>query len=207
MSGLEISGERILDWPHGPVHRLREGGMYIVTAGAYGKQALFHSTERLNYVTNALMILAEEYGWRLQAWAIFPNHYHFVGASEKANTLRRLIQYLHSITAKHINMLDGKPGRKVWFQYWDTQVTYEKSYLARLNYVHTNAARHGLVREAERYPWCSASWFSRRAARPFYETVKRFPCHKVTVPDEFDVGCVSDMECGSPAPAVAPQKS
>ena len=195
-----ISCEKIMDWPHGPTHWLRQVGPYIVTAGTYGKESFFHSRERLNYVTNALMTLAEEYSWRLQAWAIFPNHYHFVGVSENPNTLRQLIQYLHSITAKHINLLDAKPGRKVWFQYWDTQLTYERSFLARLNYVHTNPVRHGLVREAERYPWCSANWFSRRAPKSFCETVKRFPCDKLTVPDAFDVS-ILNLECGSLAPA------
>src|SRR5690348_15172951 len=107
----EISRERIRDWPHAPAHRLREGGTYIITAGTYGKDPLFDSSERLTYVTNALMTLTEEYGWSLEAWAVFPNHYHFVGASKNPNTLRRLIQYLHSISAKFINLCDETPGR------------------------------------------------------------------------------------------------
>ena len=206
MMPSRISSGKILDWPHGPAHRLRQGGTYIVTAGTYAKEHFFHSSERLNYLTNALMVLAEEYGWQLQAWAMFSNHYHFIGESEKPGTLRQLIQYLHSISAKRINLLDGNPGRMVWFQYWDTQLTYERSYLARLNYVNTNAVRHGLVSHAQQYPWCSAGWFSRRAERPFYETVNKFPCDKVTVPDEFDVRCMCHMECGSPAPAFGRQK-
>jgi putative transposase len=113
MSGLVIPGDKILDWPHGPAHWLGEGGVYMVTAGTYGKEPLFHSSERLNYLTNALMTLAGEYGWRLQAWAVFSNHYHFIGESEKPTTLRRLIQYLHSISAKRLNLLDGTPGRIV----------------------------------------------------------------------------------------------
>jgi len=206
MAPTAISSDKIFDWPHGPAHRLGDGGVYMVTAGTYGKENLFHSSERLNFVTNALMILAEEYGWGLQAWAVFSNHYHFIGESQKPATLRRLIQYLHSISAKHINALDGKPGRKVWFQYWDTQLTYQKAYMARLNYVHTNALRHGLVRHAERYPWCSAGWFARRATRSFQQSVRSFPCDKVVVPDEFKVIGAADMECWSPAPGFDPRQ-
>lgn len=110
MKALEICGDKIRDWPHGPTHWLRQGGVYIVTAGTYGKEHFFHSVERLNYLTNALLTLAEEYHWELQAWAVFPNHYHFVAASDRPGTLRQVIQYLHSISAKHINLLDGKPG-------------------------------------------------------------------------------------------------
>jgi putative transposase len=207
MTPSAISSDRILDWPHAPAHRLRDRGVYLVTAGTRGKEHFFHSRERLSYLTNALMVLAQEYGWGLQAWAIFSNHYHFIGGSEKPCTLRRLIQYLHSISAKHINLLDGTPGRTVWFQYWDTQLTHEKSYLARLTYVHTNAVRHGLVGQAEQYPWCSAGWFLRKAGKPFFETVKRFPCDKVMIPDGFKVSNVVALECGSPAPAFEQQKS
>ena len=182
----EIAVGRVLDWPHGPTHRFEKAGTYIVTAGTYGKEHLFQSAERLNYLTKALITLSLEYFWELQAWAIFSNHYHFIAESARPATLRRLIQYLPSITAKHVNLLDGKPGRTVWFQYWDTQLTYEKSYIARLHYVHTNAVRHGLVREAEAYPWCSAGWFARKATRAFRLTVMRFPLDKVSVPDEFE---------------------
>ncbi len=178
---------RAPDWPHAPIHRLREAGTYIVTAGTFQKTHYLHDAERLSYVTNAMLDLAVEYGWKLQAWAVFSNHYHFVAESDQPGTLRRLVQYLHSVSAKHINQRDGTPGRTVWFQYWDTMLTYEKSYLARLNYVHRNAVRHGLVREPTAYPWCSAGWFQRKASSSFYETVMAFPSDRVNVPDEFDV--------------------
>ena len=33
---------------------------------------------------------------------------------------------LHSLTAREVNRLDANPGRKVWHNYWDTELTYEK---------------------------------------------------------------------------------
>ncbi|HTQ59116.1 MAG TPA: transposase [Candidatus Solibacter sp.] len=140
------------DWPHAPLHRLCEGGTYIVTAGTYKRSHHFRDADRLTFLTEALLALSNEYGWKLQAWAVFSNHYHFVAESTQPGTLRRLVQYLHSASAKYINQLDGTPGGTVWFQYWDTMLTYQKSYLARLNYVHMNAVRHELVREPSAYP-------------------------------------------------------
>ncbi|MGH9744098.1 MAG: REP-associated tyrosine transposase [Candidatus Acidiferrum sp.] len=175
------------DWPHAPIHRLGHAGAYIVTAGTYKKAHLFHDAERLAFVTKSLLALSKRYGWSLQAWAVFSNHYHFIAECSQPGSLKRLVQYLHSLSAKHVNQLDGTAGRAVWFQYWDTLLTYEKSYLARLNYVHTNAVRHGLVREPGAYPWCSAGWFQRSASPAFRETVMSFPCDIVNVPDEFEV--------------------
>jgi putative transposase len=69
------------DWPHSPVHRLSEAGAYMVTCGTYLKQPWFRGTERLHFLCDALLRLAAEYEWNLQAWAVFANHYHFVALS------------------------------------------------------------------------------------------------------------------------------
>ena len=160
----------------------------MVTAGTYQKRPLFCCARRLSYLSETLLNLSPRYGWKLEAWAVFPNHYHFVATSpENAKNLSRLISHLHTITAKEINAQDLAPSRKVWFQYWDSHITYLRSYLARLNYVHCNAVRHGLVRQPADYAWCSAGWFEREAERPFYRTVMEFPSDKIEVMDDFAV--------------------
>lgn len=84
-----------------------------------------------------------------------------------------------------MNAVDGSLNRKVWFNYWDTRLTYEKSYLARLHYVHGNAVHHGLVPVANQYAWCSASWFERVASPAAVKTIYSFPLDRVTVEDDF----------------------
>jgi putative transposase len=186
-SEAKMDSSTLRDWPHAPAHQLGNAGAYIVTAGTYKKEHLLRTSERLTYLTEALLTLAEEYGWRLQAWAVFSNHYHFVAESQQPASLKRLAQYFHSISAKHVNLLDETPGRKVWFEYWDTHLTFRNSFLSRLNYVHTNAVRHGLVLTPEQYPWCSAGWFAREASAAFRATVMNFPSDKIAVPDDYEV--------------------
>jgi len=164
----------------------------MVTAGTYRKQPLFRSRSRLTLLCDALLKLSLEHGWHLQAWAIFPNHYHFVAVPAADEPLRTLIRHLHSATARGVNEVDHAAGRKVWFQYWETNLTYQKSYLARLHYVHDNAVRHGLVRLASNYPWCSAGWFERKAAPSFRKLVASFPIDRVSVLDPFEVA-VADI--------------
>jgi putative transposase len=184
-NATDVSAQSIRDWPHAPMHSLSTPGAYIVTSGTYQKHPFFASRERLTYLTNTLLELAENYGCSLQAWAVFPNHYHFVAEVGQTETLKTYIRHLHSVTARGVNLDDGVSGRKVWFQYWDTHLTYQKSYLARLRYVHQNHVHHGIVRNAEEYPWCSAAWFFRRAPRGFYRTVITLPCSEIVVPDGF----------------------
>jgi putative transposase len=176
------------DWPHSPTHRLDSAGAYMITSATYQKQPLFRSAKRLTFLCETLLHLALRHGWKLEAWAVFPNHYHFVATSPmEAGTLRQFIGHLHTSTAAEINRQDRTPGRKVWFQYWDSHLTYPQSFLARLNYVHSNAVRHGLVRQPPQYAWCSAGWFERKAGRAFYQTVMRIRVDRVKVLDDFTV--------------------
>jgi len=173
-------------WHHSPLHELSESGAYMVTAGTYRKVMLFASEERLSLVQEGLFRVSAEYHWQLQAWAIMANHYHFIAVPEhEAATLADMTRTLHAETALAVNRLDRTPGRRVWFEYWDTHLTFEKSYLARLNYVHSNPVHHGLVPVASAYPWCSAGWFEQNAKPSFYKTVSSFRFDRLRVPDDF----------------------
>jgi len=179
-------GETTRVWHHRPAHVFVPGSMYIVTGSTLHKQPHFRGDERLRLLQDALFQSASAYGWLLRAWAVFANHYHFVAqAPQDAATLKPMAQRLHSQTAREVNRLDGVAGRQVWFQYWDTCLTYEKSYYARLNYVHNNAVKHGLVKEAEAYPFCSARWFLTHAEPAFRRKVESFRYDRVVLPDEF----------------------
>jgi putative transposase len=176
------------DWPHSPAHRLAELGTYIVTAGTYLRLPIFRGAEALEYLCDTLLEVAERQQWSLQAWAVFPNHYHFVAlSSSRPASLGEVTRRLHSATAIQANRWDCTSGRKVWFQYWETRLTYPQSYFARLSYVHRNAVHHRIVREPSLYPWCSAGWFQRRATRSFYQRIMAMKIDRVNVEDSFEV--------------------
>ena len=157
-----------------------------MTAATLGKQAYLSNATRLDHFQEALFRIAGEFGWELRAWAILNNHYHWMGfASGEAGPLRRVIGKLHRVTAKELNRQDGTPGRKVWFQYWDTHITHQRSYLARLNYVHHNPVKHGVALQAANYRWCSAAWFAAHSTPAFRATVESFAADEVNVPDDF----------------------
>jgi len=173
------------DWPHGPAHRLTLPGGYIVTAGTFQKREFFSTPALLTRLTNLLLNLAEARGWMIQAWAVFPNHYHFVAESQRPETLRLLIRELHSRSALQLNREQDAAGRKVWFQYWESRISFHRSYLARLQYVHQNPVHHRFVRNANLYKWCSAGWFERKAPSSFVKVVSSFPIDRVEIPDDF----------------------
>jgi len=175
------------DWHHAPIHRFQPGCTYIVTAGTLYRQHYFHTDEHLRKLERLLLDSLLEARWRIHAWSVFSNHYHFIGDDWGRTTdLKELIGRFHSRTALSLNQAEKKPGRQIWFQYWDRCLTFESSYWARLNCIHNNAVRHGLVTTASDYPFCSARLFETRMSSGFLRRLKSYRCQRVEIYDPFE---------------------
>jgi len=172
-------------WPHSPPHRFNPGTFFI-TAGTYQKQHFFRSAPALDALEEALFASAIEEHCFLEAWCLLSNHYHLVVQTEDGANMQRMIRRFHSLSAKAQNTRDGEKGRQVWFQFRETQLTFERSWLARLRYTHENAVHHGLTELATRYKWCSARWFEETGRPAFVATLRGVRMDLVRVLEEFE---------------------
>jgi putative transposase len=174
-------------YPHNPPHYFVPNAMYIVTGSLLYKKRLLTDNNHKSLVCDNLFEIMHRWGWALEAWSVLENHYHFIARSpEDPLTLEKLIRQLHSKTAMLLNKLDKTPGRQVWYNYWDTCITHETSYYARLHYVHINPVKHGLVENAEDYPFGSYRWFLDEADESFRDKVINQPINRVDIFDDFD---------------------
>ena len=164
------------DWPHAPPHRIGEGRVFLVTARCVDRALRFDTEERRDLLLERLQTLSVHYGWKLEAWAVLANHYHFVALCDEQETgsLQKWLRHLHGDSARHINRLDSAAGRQVWHNFRETKLTYQRSYLARLNYVHHNPAHHRLVKDAAQWRWCSAAAFERAVTPAWAKTIASF---------------------------------
>ena len=177
-------------WHHAPEHRLGEKGAYMVTCGTLHKENhVLTSPERLDDFLSLLFKYAKKFGWQLQAWAVMSNHYHWIGLSpvidDDAQSLKTMISQLHEVSTKRINREDGVKGRKIWYNYWDSHITFETSYYARLKYVHDNPVHHGVVSNASNYRWCSRPWIEQTANAAFVKELDSFKTDKLEVHDDY----------------------
>jgi putative transposase len=173
-------------WPHAPPHYFTPQGTYIITAATLHRKPLFDSNAKLNLFRDITFQLSEDYALVLQAWAFFANHYHLVAGFRNSKTTHRdFVRHLHRELALRLNRVDATAGRRVMYEFWDTHLTFEKSWLARLNYVHQNPVKHSLVPVANQYPWCSAAWFENNAQAGFVKSVYSFKTNLIKVPDDF----------------------
>jgi len=99
-----MPAERAIPWPHAPPHRLTGNGTYFVTAGCYQRQHHFRGATRLKVLHRGLLTVARDFGWQLEAWAVFSNHYHFVAhAPEREHNARSLPLMLSRLHEKTQN--------------------------------------------------------------------------------------------------------
>jgi len=172
---------------HNPPHYFVSNAIYMITGATLHNKRLLMSDERKSLVLEVLFERAAHWGWNLDSWAVLENHYHFIfHAPENALTLAKLMQQFHSKTAVMLNRMDKELERRVWHNYWDTCITHETSYYARLHYVHLNPVKHGLVENAEEYQFCSYRWFLEKSDDDFRNAVMNQPINRVNIFDDFD---------------------
>ena len=145
---------------HNPPHLFRPNALYMLTASIYQKKLLIKSGKRKNEWIDAFLKSASIYQWDVIAWVVLSNHYHAIvrSAKEKLN-MSKFIGSYHKFTARKWNLEDKTPGRKVWWNYWDSCIQSERDYLPRLNYIFQNPVKHGLVSHAEDYPFSNYQAF------------------------------------------------
>ena len=184
-----MTAPQYICWPHAPLHELSAGGAYIVTAGTYKKENHFRTRQRLGVLHRGLLSVAHSFGWRFEAWAVFSNHYHFVGHSpdESAHNLAQMLGLLHEKTAKWINKLDNAAGREVWHNFWETRLTHRILILQDSIMSTKIQSSMDWLRWLISYPWCSAGWFERTARPAQVKTIYGFKIDKLKVLDDYEV--------------------
>ena len=82
-----------------------------MTARTLNQIRHFHSSERLGFVRDRLLALAEKYEWKFEPWAVLANHYRFVAHSPEpehsAQSLGRFLRHFHGDVTSFINRTDG----------------------------------------------------------------------------------------------------
>jgi len=158
----------------------------MITGATLYKQHFFVDPLRLDVLQRTVFDFAAEGGWRLRCWSFFSNHYHLIGeALVESLSLSRLVQGIHSKSAREINRLDSTRGRRIWYEYWDRCLTFSSSFYARLNYVNNNAVHHGLVPVASQYRFCSAGIFESQADAALRRRLLSYRYDHISEVDDF----------------------
>lgn len=153
---------------------------HFVTFAVVGWIDVFSREQYKEIMTDSLRFCIVHKGLKLHAWVIMTNHVHLIISSETAK-LEELIRDIKKFTSKQIiKAITENPeeSRKEWmlnifsytgkgnknnkdFQFWKqdyhpVELTTNEMLTQRLEYLHENPVRSGLVWEAWHYKYSSA---------------------------------------------------
>lgn len=173
-------------YKHNPPHLFLPGRLYFITGATYKKTDFLAPAATKKIFLEQLFFYAHKFGWELRFWSVLNNHYHLIAqAPGETCSLSKLIHDLHSFSAKGINAKNRAKGARVWWNYWDSCLTYERSYFARINYIHWNCVKHGLAKSPVAYEFSSYPLYLEKNAGEMKEIETRYPWDKIEVMDDF----------------------
>lgn len=177
-------------YEHNPPHLFIPNAKYFITGTTYQKKMWFKDNKTKEQLLNSISIGFDKYGWIMEEWVILDNHYHLMGnAPDDSGTLPVMMKGIHKFTALWIkkNIPDAKGAERIMYNYWDTCITFEASYFARLHYIWHNPVKHGYVKNAEEWVFGSYSRRGEQDKEWLGKIKANYPCDKVNVNDDYGV--------------------
>jgi len=91
----------------------------------------------------------------LCGYVLMPDHWHaLIGVSDPL-TISEVIHDIKKVSARKLHARRGTEGPLWQHQFWDRFVRHAKEYSDRMNYLHLNPVRKGLVDRPEDWRWSS----------------------------------------------------
>jgi len=116
--------------------------LFFVTFSTYERIYVFNSDELLEIVESTLFEVVKSYEHTLLGYVIMPNHLHLLlGVNNNGNELSKFIFSLKGMIRKRIY------GDKALWQkrFDDLVINTEKQFKVKLDYIHNNPVKRGLV--------------------------------------------------------------
>ena len=155
-------------------------GMYYLTATVLGWIDVFTRQQYRDIILDSIKYCQDNRGLQLHAWVIMSNHMHLIASSEKGD-LSGIMRDMKKHTSKKIVTdikANEQESRKEWmlsmfsnagkynndneeYQFWrkgnqPKELETHEFAMQKLNYIHNNPVRAGIVEEPEHYLYSSA---------------------------------------------------
>ena len=149
---------------------------FFITTTCYKWLNLLKNDGYYQLLYESIIFLNKKYKAQIIGYVFMKNHIHFIIFFEKNNSLSEYMRDLKKYTSgelrrmlekeKHIELLNQirynlrKQKFKVWMdRFDDVIIKSSKVFFTKLQYIHYNPVREGLVQKPEDYKHSSASYY------------------------------------------------
>ena len=160
-------------------HYLEKGAVYYVTSVTYNRKDIFSDTLSARFLLVTIVYHKYILEFNLFGYVIMPDHFHILLQPSERYDLPQIMKYIKGNFARKYNEwhspdISDTPGRAeliphykrvkdavvsyipVWQRgYYETVMRDEKDIINRLNYMHNNPVRKGLVETPDQYEFSS----------------------------------------------------
>ena len=144
-----------------PPHFEIEGSIYFITTRLKDRKFLF-TADQTEIVNKTILDLKARKEWALYAYVIMPNHLHLL-VKPTQYSVSKTIQLFKGRASKQIN--EGNFWQKGFF---DFTILTDAKFKEKVNYIHFNPVKWGLVERAEDYRYSTALEYKIKHGEVFY---------------------------------------
>jgi len=147
----------------------------FLTFSIYQRLDLFGASELRDVFSDQLERTKTEYGFKLYAWVLMPNHAHLLIREPESGDVSGLLRSLKGTVARRIlsrwreldapvleKLVDGGGRLRFWQRGggYDRNIVSDAEFDEKVGYIHMNPVRAGLVERATDWGWGSARYWS-----------------------------------------------
>jgi len=164
-------------------HDYGSNHLHYLTASTYRRARVFDSDRFRSHFVKTLAELRLSLGFKILGYVLMPEHFHLLIWPGEPADPSKIMQSLKERTAIFIlrslrqnqhhpwcrKMLDRLtlpstvhlhgPGRVWQRRFYDLNVWSEKKRLEKLNYMHGNPVKRGMVASPDQWPWSSFRFY------------------------------------------------
>ena len=154
--------------------------LHFITSSCYRRLPGFQGPEYRNFFIQTLARLRDRYRFELVGYVIMPDHFHLLMSEPRIDDPSRVMQVLKQTVSRHVlgvlrnadknskarrllRQLESsaRPGRIQFWErrFYDFNVWSEKKRLEKLEYMHNNPVKRGLVKNPADWPWSSFRFY------------------------------------------------
>jgi len=151
------------------------GHARFLTFSCRDRMPLFSEDDSRRTFVDDLEATRRTHSISLLAWVLMPEHVHLCAVPNTPGAVRQFVKHLKGAVARHVlagwrgvkdarldSCLDGR-GRHVFWQPgggYDRLVRDTDELREKVEYIHTNPVKRGIVRHPVDWPWSSARWYA-----------------------------------------------
>lgn len=146
--------------------------MVFVTTTLHNWQPLFAANRLAAIAADQLDKSCQQFEVDIVGWVIMPSHVHALLGFREIKNLSAMMHNFKSFTTRRIRAINrptttesrgrqrsgAAPSGRIWKPRFDDLIVWsERQFRIKLDYIHNNPVKDGLVGEASAYRWSSAS--------------------------------------------------